>query len=57
METEVTYKKRSREEVLAWLERARQRKAAWEEETLCELKAMVEESRRAKESHYFDFSV
>lgn len=57
MPTEVTYKKRTREEVIAWLDRARQRKEAWEKETEQELKAMVEESRRAKESHYFDFAV
>lgn len=54
METK-TYKKRTREEVLAWLQRARERKQAWEEQTQLELKAMLDEARRAKESHYFEF--
>ncbi len=55
METTKTYKKRSREEVLAWLQRARERKQAWEEQTQIELKAMMDEARRAKESRYFEF--
>lgn len=46
-------KRRTPEEVQAWLQRARERKQAWEEQTQLELKTMVEESRRAKESHYF----
>ena len=49
--------RRSREEVLAWLQRAKERKQAWEEQTELELKAMIEENRRAKESHYFELSV
>ena len=55
METR-TYKSRTREEVMAWLQRARERKQAWEEQTQLELKAMADEARRAKESHYFDFA-
>ena len=57
MEATGTRRKRTREEILAWLEAARQRKAAWEEETKQELKAMADESLRAKESHYFDAAV
>ena len=56
METKTNFKQRSREEVMAWLQRARERKQAWEEKTQLELKAMAEEARRAKESHYFDFA-
>jgi hypothetical protein len=56
MEATRTYKRRTPEEVQAWLQRARERKQAWEEQTQLELKTMVEESRRAKESHYFDFT-
>jgi hypothetical protein len=56
MEAKKTYKRRTREEVAAWLQRARERKQAWEEQTQLELKAMAEEARRAKESHYFDFA-
>ena len=51
-----TEKKRTRKEVLAWLQRARERKQAWQEQTELELKALVEESQRAKETHYFDFA-
>lgn len=51
-----TYKPRTREEVVAWLLRARERKQAWEEQTQLELKAMMEEAQRAKESHYFEFA-
>ncbi|MBR5394420.1 MAG: hypothetical protein IK144_04960 [Bacteroidaceae bacterium] len=57
METTVTRRKRTREEILSWFNAARQRKLAWEKETEAELKSIVEESRRAKESHYFDFAV
>lgn len=56
MEAKTNFKQRSREEVMAWLQRARERKQAWEEQTQLELKAMAEEARRAKESHYFDFA-
>ena len=51
-----TNKRRTREEVMAWLQRARERKLAWEEQTQLELKAMADEAQRAKESHYFDFA-
>ena len=56
MTTTRSYKSRTREEVMAWLQRARERKQAWEEQTQLELKAMADEARRAKESHYFDFA-
>ena len=51
MATATTYKPRTREEIAAWLQRARERKQAWEEQTEKELKAMMEEAKRAKESH------
>ena len=57
MVAEANYKRRTPAEIMAWLKQARQRKAAWEEEAERELKAMVAESQRAKESHYFDFAV
>lgn len=34
----VTYRKRTREEITAWLNQARQRKESWEKETEQELK-------------------
>lgn len=57
MEKTRTYKRRTREEVVSWLQRARERKQAWEEQTELELKAMIEESRRAKESGYFNITL
>jgi len=57
MEAKTTYKRRSREEILSWLKRARERKHAWEEQTELELKMMSEEAKRAKESRYFEFTV
>lgn len=48
---------RTREEIVAWFNAARQRKAAWEKETEAELRSIAEETRRAKESHYFEFAV
>ena len=56
MEENTTQNQRTREEILAWLQRARERKQAWEEQTQLELKVMAEEARRARESHYFDFA-
>ena len=55
MAMSMTNTKRTREEVLAWLQRARERKQAWEEQTQLELKAMIEQNRRARESRYFEF--
>jgi len=43
MDSSMTYKRRTREEVLAWLQRARERKLAWEEQTQAELKSMPDE--------------
>lgn len=57
METTTTNKSRTREEVLSWLKRAKERKQAWEEQTELELKMMAEEARRAKESRYFEFTM
>lgn len=51
MASVTTYKPRTRKEIAAWLQRARERKQAWEEQTELELKAMMEEAKRAKESH------
>lgn len=56
MEEVKNYKRRTREEVMTWLQRARDRKQAWEEQTELELKAIMEESRKAKESRYFEFA-
>ena len=57
METTTINKTRTREEVLSWLKRAKERKQAWEEQTELELKMMADEAKRAKESRYFEFTM
>ena len=56
MKTDGTMKvmRRTREEILAWLDAARQRKEAWEKKV--EAKWAEEErlKREAAESHYYD---
>lgn len=39
----ITKKIRTPEEIVAWFNAARQRKAAWEKETKAELRSIVEE--------------
>ena len=49
-----TYKPRTRNEISAWLERARQRKEAWEKK-MQEMFAIEEKQKQfAAESHYYD---
>lgn len=50
MEATVTRRKRTREEILAWLDAARQRKAAWEKTVKAEF---AERERLRKESGYY----
>lgn len=42
MEEKRTYKRRTRKEVMAWLQRVRERRQVWEEQTQLELKAMAD---------------
>ncbi len=51
---ETTKVKRTREEIIAWLDAARQRKLAWEKQI--ESKWAEEEAQRkaAADSHYYD---
>ena len=54
MERKHTYKPRTRSEISAWLERARQRKAVWEKK-MQEIFASEEKQKKfAVESHYYD---
>ena len=48
--------RRTREEVVNWLNAARRRKREWEEQTQKELRDFIQERKRAKQSHYFDFA-
>ena len=54
MEVTQTYPKRTREEVLAWIDRAKQRKEAWKKKTLAEMEHRVLLRKQAMESHYYD---
>ena len=46
--------KRTREEVLAWLDAARQRKAAWEKRIDEKFSVRAKHKREAAESGYYD---
>lgn len=58
METIATIKeKRTREEILAWLDRARQRKLAWEKRMQKKLEEEALIRKQAEESHYYDIAL
>ena len=54
MEATITRKKRTREEILAWLDAARQRKAAWQEKVRAEFAKRDRLRKEAAESGYYD---
>ena len=54
MEATATRRKRTREEVLAWLDAARQRKAAWQEKVRAEFAERDRLRKEAAESGYYD---
>lgn len=57
MEATTTYKRRTREEIMAWLQRARERKDAFQKRAN-EIFAEEERLRQqAAESHYYDIAV
>ena len=57
MATTTTYKQRTREEIIAWWQQARERKEAFQRET-DEIFAREEMLRKqAAESHYYDIPV
>lgn len=55
--TETIQKKRTREEILAWLDRARQRKMAWEKKMQKKLEEEALLRKQAEESHYYDIAL
>lgn len=55
--TETIQKKRTREEILAWLNRARQRKMAWEKRMQKKLEEEALLRKQAEESHYYDIAL
>ena len=57
METTGTIqRKRTREEILSWLDRARQRKIAWENEMQKKFEEEAMLRKQAEESHYYDIA-
>ena len=54
MEATVTRRKRTREEILAWLDEARQRKAAWQSKVQAEFAERERRRKEAAESGYYD---
>ena len=50
-------RQRTREEILAWLERARQRKLAWEKRMQKKLEEEALLRKKAEESHYYDIAL
>ena len=54
MEATVTRKNRTREEILAWLDAARQRKAAWQKKVRTEFAERDRLRKEAAESGYYD---
>ena len=54
MDSIVTRRHRTREEILAWLDEARQRKAAWEKKVQAEFADRERRRREAAESGYYD---
>ncbi len=56
METKA-YRHRTREEVLAWLQRARERKHAWEKKMQKKLEEEALLRKQVEESHYYDIDL
>ena len=54
MEATATRRKRTREEILAWLDAARQRKEAWQEKVRAEFAERDRLRKEAAESGYYD---
>lgn len=54
MATTTTYKSRTREEILAWLQQARERKEAFQRRVNEEWKARQRSKKAAAESGYYD---
>ena len=54
MEATATRRKRTREEILAWLDAARQRKAAWQKKVRAEFAKRDRLRKEAAESGYYD---
>jgi hypothetical protein len=52
-----TQKKRTREEIIAWFDRARQRKMAWEKRMQKKLEEEALLRKQAEESHYYDIAL
>ena len=54
MDATVTYKSRTREEIVAWFNAARQRKERWAEKMRARWAEEDRLRKQASESHYYD---
>jgi predicted Fe-S protein YdhL (DUF1289 family) len=54
MEATTTYKQRTREEILAWLQEARERKQAFQRKVEAEWQARQQSKKAAAESGYYN---
>ena len=52
-----TNKSRTREEVIAWWQRAKKRKAEWEERMQKKFEEEAQIRKQAEESHYYDIAL
>ena len=50
-------KSRSREEIIAWWQRAKKRKIAWEEKMQKKFEDEAQIRKQAAESHYYDITL
>ncbi len=54
METTNSYRPRTREEIILWWQRAKERKAAWEERMQARWAEEDRLRKEAEEKHYYD---
>lgn len=54
MATTQTFKPRNREEIMAWWQRAKDRKAAWEEKMQKKFEEEALIRKQTEDSHYYD---
>lgn len=50
----ITYRRRSREEILAWLQQARESKAVWEKRMQKKFETEALVRKQIEDSHYYD---
>ncbi|MBR1410411.1 MAG: hypothetical protein IJ580_04855 [Prevotella sp.] len=54
---DIDNKTRTREEIIAWWQRAKKRKAEWEEKMQKKFEEEAQIRKQAEESHYYDIAL